>query len=368
MKKTLFITYEFPPDTGGISSYISMLAKHFPSDKVFVLADSHGPAFNEYDLKQNYIIERKHINPQWRKALKYARQLCSKHNIEMIVVNHILPLGYIALMLNKLRGIPYIVCIHGMDIKLALRNTWKRFLVRRILNSSKYIVTNSNFTSKIVTDFDSKYTDKVHVVYPCPKIDSYNYRHSDRLRRIYGKRKVLLTVSRLVQRKGHRYVIRLLPKLLKKYPNLIYLIVGTGPYRQQLEAEIRQNKVMHAVEFADYVDDEGLKDYFEVCDVFVMPTESRGADVEGLGIVFLEAGHFKKPVIGGAGGGVEEAITDGQTGFVVNPDNPDELFNALDKILGSSDLARKLGEEGYSRVIENFTWEKQAAELMKLLG
>ena len=172
-----------------------------------------------------------------------------------------------------------------------------------------------------------------------------------------------------MSRKGHDMVIRALPLLCKSTSDFTYLIVGDGPYRDNLEALAADLGVHEQVVFAGHLTDEILPDVYALCDVFVMPSRDNSmlCDIEGFGLVFLEANACGKPVIGGRSGGIPDAVVDGVTGILVRPDDPEDIADALKRILNDNALALRLGRQGRDRVVNQFTWGKCARNVRKIL-
>jgi len=175
--------------------------------------------------------------------------------------------------------------------------------------------------------------------------------------RLQGK-KVILTVARLVERKGIDMVIRAMPKVLKAIPDAVYLVIGTGPYQGRLERLVEELRLGNRVIFVGYVADEELPYYYGACNLFVLPSRTLAdkGEIEGFGIVFLEAGACGKPVIGGRGGGTSEAIEEGVTGLLVDPLDVNEIANVIVKVLQDEELARRLGENGRRRATNQPDW------------
>jgi len=179
-----------------------------------------------------------------------------------------------------------------------------------------------------------------------------------------GKGKKILTVGRLVQRKGHAFVIRALSTVKKVIPNIRYIIVGKGPEEFNLRNLVNKLGLSDTVVFVGEVAQEDLPGYYWGCDLFVMPSyEPTPGDYEGFGIVFLEAAACRKPVIAGITGGQPEAVVDGETGLLVDPLDTLALPNVLIRLLTDETLAKRLGENGRRRVEREFTWEKMGEKL-----
>ncbi len=167
-----------------------------------------------------------------------------------------------------------------------------------------------------------------------------------------------MTIARLVERKGIEVVIRAMPRVLEAVPDAIYLVVGTGPQRGKLERLASESGLEGRVVFVGRVSDEELLYYYGACDLFVLLSRTLAdkGEMEGFGIVFLEAGACGKPVIGGKGGGTSEAIEDGVTGLLVDPLDVNEIAGTIVRVLVDGELARRLGENGRKRAANQPDW------------
>jgi len=288
----------------------------------------------------------------------------------MIQVGNILPLGAMAYLINRRDRLPYLVYTHGMDILMAQKTARKKIILDKILSRAKSIIANSHFTSDQVIKLGAK-SENIAVIYPCPNIDHPQISEwkIDEVKEKYGLKgkKIMITVGRLVPRKGHDLVIQALPYLIKKIPDIIYLIIGQGPNRLALEELVNKNNLRDYVKFLSEVPSETLPALYQVSNVLVMPSRQIGPDVEGFGIVYLEANLFSKPVIGGRSGGISEAVIDGKTGLLVNPNSVEDLTEAINKILTNPSYAERLGMQGMERVINQFDWKVQTEKIKNLL-
>jgi phosphatidylinositol alpha-1,6-mannosyltransferase len=174
-------------------------------------------------------------------------------------------------------------------------------------------------------------------------------------------------VARLTPRKGHATVLRALAKVLPSIPDAAYLIVGKGEERERLERLAADLGISEAVRFVGYVPEEDLPDFYNLCDVFVMMNhQEENGDIEGFGMVFLEASAMGKAVVGGRSGGTEDSVQHGTTGFLVDPDNVEELAATLRLVLENDELRKRLGVAGVARARTDFSWETRAARLREL--
>jgi phosphatidylinositol alpha-1,6-mannosyltransferase len=171
---------------------------------------------------------------------------------------------------------------------------------------------------------------------------------------------MLLTVGRLVPRKGVDTVLRALPRIAASVPEVQYVVAGTGPDRNRLERLAVRNGVRDRVHFVGYVADDVLSSYYSAADLFVMPAREALPDVEGFGLVFLEANACGTPAVGARSGGIPDAIVDGETGLLVPPNAPGSLAEATTRILTTPDLADTLGRQGRHRAVNEASWDQIA--------
>ncbi len=374
MKKLLIATIEFPPQKGGIANYLAGLAGALPSDKVVVLCPRHEGAQN-FDSHESYKIYRKNlfykfIWPKWLPMIYHLWRASRREKVEAILVGQILPVGTAAMIFNKFFKIPYFISCHGMDILTAAGDPRKKNLMNKILEQASGVIANSEFTKNELMKL-GVLENKITIIYPGVKVAGGI--EPEKILEIKNRlgladKKIILTVGRLVARKGHDKVIKAMPKILERAPNAIYVVAGDGPERKNLELEIKNYELENNVLLLGKISEEKKNAFYQLCDVFVMVPRQIGADVEGFGTVYLEANSFGKPVVAGGSGGVVEAVVGGATGLVVDPENIGEISDAVIKILSDEALAKKLGEQGRERVEKEFNWQTQTEKLGKILN
>ena len=370
MKKSLLITIDFPPQTGGVANYLANFSQNIPEDKLIVLANEIDNA-HHFDGQQHYKIIReqllyKYFWPKWLKTFALSKKIIKKEKIEQIIISHILPMGYLALILK----LPYIVILHGYDIMNAQKSSWKKYWAIKILAQAKHIIVNSHHTQNQVLNLGIN-QNKITIVYPCPNIkpEQLNEHEKQTIKNELDlhHKKILLSVGRLVTRKGFDKVIQALPEIIKQIPNLVYIIVGIGSDKDRLEKLAESLKIRGNLIIAEDIPNSNLSSFYDLADIFIMPARQINEDVEGFGIVYLEANLFSKPVIAGKSGGVEDAVIDGQTGILVNPESVQEITQAILKLFNDLELANKLGVQGKERVLNEFQWPKQIEKINNIL-
>jgi len=373
-KRILLLSGEFPPFAGGIANAAVNLARALVKEgcSVSVIAPAYGRNDKEFDRRETYRIYRL---PLMR--LRYVRMLpmapvilaiAFKERPEFILAMRATREGVIALIVGKLLGIPYLVFAHGLEFARFSPNSLSWRICRQIYEQAGAILAISEPTQTILAErgFDR---GKVHIVHlgvsdqifePVPSLTNWNGQS-------FKDRQVILSVSRLVERKGVDKVIEALPFVLERCPNALYVVVGDGPYRERLMQLAREKGVADKVLFAGRVPD--IRPFYRTCDVFVLPTrEGRKGDIEGLGLVYLEAAACGKPVVASLVGGVADAVVPNETALIVDPLDPQDIANAIVKVLTNKELARKLGEAGRERVLREFTYDKVAEKVLQIVA
>lgn len=328
--RILLPTLEYAPDRGGIARYLAAIVRTFPG----VLAVDHFPTWPGYAHV---------VRMFWTKRDAY----------DMILVSHVLPIGTAAWLTKCVTRKPYVVVLHGMDFDRARRNAWKRWLLRRILRCQA-IVVNSRALMNEVQAFIGNSMTPIHVISPCVSDELIEASSIVDRQPQMNRPVTLLTVSRLVERKGHLKVIRALPK----FPGVLYRIVGDGAMRNQIVNLATSLGVADRVEMLQTVPDGRLPEVYRGADIFVMPTTKTATDREGFGTVYLEAQLFGVPVVATRQPGVDEAVVDGVTGVLVD-DTQESFEDALAKLIHNAELCRAFGAAGRKRVLAGFTREAQ---------
>ncbi len=357
MKKILFLTLEYPSKKGGIATYYGGMVEEL--------------------IRQGYEVQVMHeqllsawVWPHWLPLVFRLRSLVRTHKPDVIFVGHVLPLGTVAWIFKKTTKIPYVVFTHGMDLSIAKKSLRKRWLVGMILRSARAVIANCEFTKNIATSYGVP-AQTMSVVYPSPaplKIGTPEV--VERVARQFSLsgKKILLSVGRLVRRKGFDKVLEAMPLILKSEPHALYVLVGEGPDRARLADKVYKLGLQGTVRMVGAVDSETLGALYSISDILIMPSRDEGkGDVEGFGIVFLEAALFGKPSIGGRSGGVAEAIVDGQTGILVDPLDSSAIAKEVLSLLHDDATRVQLGNNAKDRTLKEFNWQKQLSNLIRIL-
>ena len=276
--------------------------------------------------------------------------------------------GLAARVVAKLYGIPYLVYAHGEDVAgLEQRSAGFGGVMKRIFIGADAVVCNTQNTADMVIRLGVP-AEKVVLAYP--GVDtarfgglagSANVANGSKTRR--GP--VLLSVGYLIRQKGHETAVRALPRLVKEWPSLRYVIVGDGPEKNRLETVAAELGVASNVTFLGRVPEAELLEAYRSADVYVQPSIVVDGVTEGYGISFVEAGAAGLPVVGGRCGGVVEAVVDGVTGLLVTPGDESDFVRAVSSLLRDDDLRRRMGDAG-KRLAEERTWDKTLVPVVAL--
>lgn len=369
--KTLIITLEYPPQIGGVASYTYNLAKNLPTGEVVVYAPQITGAA-EWDKKNPWKIIRAKpyfflFWPRWFRMLLTVWRIVKKENIKMIYVHHALPAGYIGYLLKKLKKIPYAIFFHGTDLVFGLKH--KKNKLRKVCREADKIVVNSNYLKNQFTNNFEDLAEKVVVIHPCPDSIFFEKIPEAELKKIKSKlalegKKVIITVARMSEGKGYPHLIRLLPKILEKVPNLVWLIIGDGPKKKEIIESIQKNYLQNVTRFIGQVPYTDLPKYYQASDALVLLThQDESAMQEAWGTAFMEAAACGIPSIAGRAGGVEEAVQHLETGVIVDVYKDPGIIAAISDLMRETEYAKKMGQAGRERVMREFTWEKQLKKL-----
>lgn len=358
--KTLLFTLEYPPFHGGVANYYGNLAKYWPiEEKLAVLDNSH----NELLSSEKFL--------NWLPSISALNRKLDKDQIDYLLVGQILPLGTVAYITSFFKKINYAVFLHGMDFALALRTGRKRFISKLILNRADKIICANSYVKDKLLEFLPDLEERVIIINPgieggVPEISPNDVQEIKNTYHLEGK-KVLLSLGRLVKRKGVDMVIDTIINMPEEETsNLIYFIAGVGPREEYLKNLVPlrfAKKIIFLGSLSDY--DKWM--WLKSCDIFIMPSRDIEGDFEGFGIVYLEANLCGKPVIGGNSGGVKDAVEDEFTGLLVNPENTEEIAKAINRLTNDEVLCEKLGENGRARAVKDFSWEKQISKLWNFI-
>jgi phosphatidylinositol alpha-1,6-mannosyltransferase len=384
LSTTLLLALNFPPFGGGIARMMGEVAQRYPAQSLVISTGSWaGSAASDPGFPQT--IDRVPIGAKRLRTLNglalwtwRVASLVRRTRPAFAWCDEIKPAGYPAAWLRARGGPPFGVIAHGADFLLLeakiRRSAFKRWTARRMLERCSVVVANSRWTADLVRSVLESLGCRalaadVRVV-PLgttptrfrPGIDPAAVRRTHGL----DGGPWLLTVARLDYHKGIDTVIRALPAIRAAVPTIRYAVAGIGSRRSALEALARELGVEDAVRLLGFVGDEELPALYNAADVFVLASRRYDLLVEGFGIAIVEASASALPVIASRSGGIPEAVRDGETGVLVDPDNPAAVAAAAIRLLGDETLRRRMGAAGRSAVERHYNWDRVAADLMAI--
>ena len=283
-----------------------------------------------------------------------ALLLAARGRADVVVAGHAVPAGNAALLVASRRGTPVVLMTYGEEVTMYARGGRMRAWLAAALRGADVVTCLTEESASEIAALEPRLR-RPPVVCPPPadeRIAAMPAEAGDAVRRAHGleARRVLLTVARLVPRKGVDVTIRALALLAEDHPELAYLVVGEGPQRAELEALARECGVADRVAFTGRVPD--VAPFHHAADIFVMPNRQMDdGEREGYGIVFADAGLAGKPVVAGRSGGATDAVVDGGTGLLVDPTDPEAVAAAIRRLLADPALAARLGAAGRERAM-----------------
>lgn len=349
--KILFITRKFPPTIGGMENAAYELYKHL-SEITDVKLIKWGSSNKWLPLVLPYFF----LKSCW---------ILSKKKIDIIYLQDGLlsPLG---LILKKIFGKKAVITINGLDV--TYKNTFYQLLIPKCISKMDKTICISHATKqecinrgipkekiKVIPDgiSDKFYINESKEVLKSKLEKMLNLKIKDK--------KILLSVGRLVERKGfHWFIENIVPKLLKRRNDFVYLIAGDGIYREKIKEIITRNDLEDYVFMLGKVNDKILKLLYNTSDIFVMPNIPVEGDMEGFGIVALEAASCDLPIIASKLEGIKDAIEDGKNGILTEPFNVKNFVNAITKLLENNNKREEFGKRIRKFTLENYAWEKIA--------
>ena len=377
----LLLTFDFPPLGGGISRWMSEIARRYPPGTLTV-STGRMPGDTASDAAFPNVIDRLGIPSVRLRTLQgqvqWARRAMALNRatpFRFAWCDNIRPSAYPARALRQFGGVPYGVIVHGsdlFDIRANFRRSrFKRMVTRQLLGSAATIVANSQWTRSLLaevldelglpdvvarTRVVSLGTDPLRFR---PNIDTTDFRRQHNL----PDGRWLVTVARLEAFKGADTVIRALPLLTAQFPDVRYAVVGDGSFRAGAEALAVSEGVADRVHFLSRLADDALPSAYAMATIYAGLSRETPREVEGFGISLLEAQASGKPVVAGRAGGIVDAVADGETGILVDPTDVEAVASAFRSLLADSSRGEAMGRAGRSAVERHFNWDRVVSEL-----
>lgn len=389
-KRVLLVSEHFPPSIGGSGRYLWELLRRLPSDRV-VVAAGRCTGDEEFDAKHANSISRLRMALRetgtisctgfagyFRLAMK-INDMCRREQISALWCGRCVTEGWIGWLVHQWTGLPYIVSAHGEDLKLpvgaavtgVMTSRQHRWMARRILRQAIGVVANCENTRQIVISEWGVPASRVHVL--TPGVDTNYFKPAQPCPRVRARlnwtdRTVILSVGRLQRRKGHDHMILALPQIRKQIPDVLYAVMGDGVESASLKALVKEKGLENYVQFYGEMDQHTILQAFQQCDLFALPNRQVGSDIEGFGIVLLEAQACGRPVLAGQSGGTAETMSVPHTGITVDCTNPDTLATAVLELLFDPKRLDQMGDAAREWAVSRFDWDRMAERTVKLVS
>lgn len=373
----LFVTNDFGPRAGGIETFIIGLIQRRPFGQTIVYTSSQ-PESEQYDADwmKNYgvrvIRDRSKILLPTPRVAFQLRRIIKSEGITTAAFGAAAPLGLLSASMKRAGVLRTVALTHGHEVWWAKVFPFN-ILLRRIGATVDVLTYLGEFTrNAIASALTAKAKSAMVKIAPGIDVDHFSPSDASALRQSLGlaDKKVIVSVGRLVHRKGQDHLIESMPEILEVVPNAHLLLVGQGPYREYLQQLVTKNALEDSVTFIGRIQYADLPQYICVGDIFAMPSRSRlmGLEVEGLGIVYLEASACGLPVLAGNSGGAPDAVLHNETGLVVDGTDNKQIAAAAIKLLTKEDSARKMGVVGRQWIIDKWRWEIWSKDFEVLLN
>ncbi len=381
VKKVLFVTNDFPPQSGGIETFIAGLISQLPRDSVVVHTSSQ-KNLNQQEKYDEDIFEtlgaivvrdRQRILLPTPGLQKRVLGTVHAHGIDTVIFGSSVPLGLLAPSLRK-HGVRKMVAItHGHEV------WWSRVPIfsaalRRVCSQVDAITFLGNFTKSAISRA-MRAPDRKKLIHLPPGVDTDFFTPGEKPEYLVERynlkdKKIILCAGRLVQRKGQDVLIDALSILRERDENIHLLIVGAGNYEKELRMRVEKLNLNSFVTFTGRVGYHELPDHFRLADIFASPTRDRfgGLEVEGLGIVYLEASASGIPVLAGNSGGAPDAVQDGRTGLVRDGRSVEIIAETLQELLENHNLRSEMGKEGREWMERDWSWRVIGGRFRALLN
>ena len=373
----LFVTNDFGPRAGGIETFIIGLIERRPFGQTVVYTSSQ-PNSEQYDADwlSNYgvrvIRDRSKILLPTPRVLFHLKKIIRNEGIATVAFGAAAPLGLLSSGMKRAGVKRTVALTHGHEVWWAKLFPFN-LLLRRIGSTVDVLTYLGEFTRNAVSKGLTTKAQRAMVkIAPGIDVDHFIPTDASVLRESLGiaEKKVIVSVGRLVHRKGQDYLIQAMPEILKSVPSAHLVLVGEGPYREHLQNLVKQHRLEASVTFIGRIQYNDLPMYICAGDIFAMPCRSRlmGLEVEGLGIVYLEASACGLPVLAGNSGGAPDAVVQNKTGLVVDGTVNKQIATAAIELLTNVESSLKMGIAGRQWITDNWRWEIWSKDFEDLLN
>lgn len=369
-QKILLLSENFPPIPGGSGRWFWELYSRLPRSQVVTCAhDANGAA--QFDASHDMDVKRFNLKSAEWGLLSFSglmfyirtafalRRLVKSLSITHIHCGRVIHEGISAWLLHQLTGMPYVCYVHGEDVETAATSREHSFLVRQVCKKAYRIICNSENSAAILKRLGFASTEKVSVLHPGVDAKRFVPAHEDKIfKQIIGwqDRQVILTVGRLQERKGQDRMVQAMSDIISVFPRALYVIIGDGECKRDLEKLSDELNLNEHIQFLTDIDDVQMIKCYQQCDVFILPNRTIGNDIEGFGMVLVEAQSCGKPVIAGDSGGTRETMLVGESGFIIDCTKPQTIAKKIIELLSAPNDLQAMGALGRQHVLNSLDW------------
>ena len=377
--RLLLISDRYLPEVGGTITWFDNVYRRHPANTIWVATQAYGDTekfdreYQPISVSRAKLQRYRFLKPEslllFIRLFRMCLSIRLRHKIDVVHVGKVFPEGYVARIMRKLTGTPYVVYAHGEDVTIYANDPAYRSRLPTIYNAAAAVIANSDFTRNELIKVG------VHpelIVKISPGVDPSVFAPAKADQQLISDydldgKFVLLSVGRLTKRKGHDYVLQALPAVLERFPNVVYVIVSTGAEEENLKRMAAKLGVEESVRFVGEVSYQQLPRFFNTSDLFVLANRSLPTgDVEGFGIVFVEAGACEIPVIAGDSGGTADPVRHGVNGLRIDASDPANIENAILTLVDNPHKRMQMGREGRRIVEQEYSWERVFERTTKL--
>ena len=368
--KVLVLTENFPPISGGSGRWFWELYSRLPKEQYLILADDVQGAAEFDQTHQLNILRMPLKSSEWGfkslSGMKFywrliwqIRKIIKQQKITHIHCGRVIHEGVTAWLLKILTGTPYLCYVHGEDVETAATSGEHNLMVKQVCKHADRLICNSHNSANIVKRLNYANDDKINVLHPgvdaslfVPLAEDLGFKQQMG----WQGRKVIITVGRLQERKGQDMMVRAIALLKQQFPEILYAIIGRGECLESLKSLTAELNLNDHVQFLTEVTDPQMIQCYQQSDVFILPNRTIGNDIEGFGMVLVEAQACGKPVIAGDSGGTKETMLINESGFVIDCTDAQLISNTVAKLLADPEQIVQMGKIGRQHVESELDW------------
>ncbi|MBL4631741.1 MAG: glycosyltransferase family 4 protein [Paraglaciecola sp.] len=370
-KKVLVLTENFPPISGGSGRWFWELYSRLPKEQYLILADDIDGAAQFDKTHELNILRMPLKSSQWGfksirglkfywRVLRQIRKIIKQHNITHIHCGRVIHEGVTAWLLKIITGTPYLCFIHGEDVETAATSGELNLMVKQVCKHADILICNSHNSANIVKRLHYAGDEKIEVLHPgvdaslfVPSADDEVFKQQMG----WQGRKVIITVGRLQARKGQDMMLRATALLKEQFPEILYAVIGRGGCLDSLQALSTELGINDHVQFLTEVTDPQMIQCYQQSDIFILPNRTIDNDIEGFGMVLVEAQSCGKPVIAGDSGGTKETMCLNESGYVIDCTDEKLISTTIAKLLADPAKREKMGQIGRRHVESQLDWQ-----------